>query len=234
MKKVIIIPARMDSKRLPGKPLLDIGGKPLLQWTYDIARKSIADDVIVATSDKVIIDYCVDMEMNCVFAEGNNGTERCAEAVRLGIDELDIDVVVNLQVDEPLVSPNDLNCLFNLVGRNPQLYANIYTLVAPLEGEDASDKNVVKVVYSGGKCHWFSRASISGAYQHIGVYAYSKHVLLKIAKLPQSSLGKAESLEQLVWIETGSCRIMPITIAKAPLSINTQEDLEKFREIKQV
>ena len=143
--KVILIPARMESKRLPGKPLLEAGGKTLIQWVYELARKTKTDEVYVTTPDDRLVRYCCskDIRVFKTSIEAPSGTHRCAEACLA-----DFEVIVNLQVDEPLVSASDIDFLFYDI-------SDIGTLVAPLEDKDRSSPNVVKVATSVSGCHWF-------------------------------------------------------------------------------
>ena len=230
MKSLIIIPARMESERLPGKPLLDVGGKSLLEWTYDRAIKADVDGVLIATSDAVIYDYCGRKGMGVMMTckEHPTGTHRCAETAARLPDRYD--VVINWQVDEPLVKSKDVERLMKLICA----YNDISTLVAPLSYKDRRNRDVVKTAVSDrishDVCQWFSRAPLAGAMGHVGVYAFRWEVLQKLGRLDTTLLSRAESLEQLTWLED-AWEIRAVETDKLPLSINTQEDLERFKEI---
>lgn len=227
MKKIIVIPARLESKRLYGKSVMLAGGKTLLEWTYARATQSDADQVVVATDSSFIEQHCQAKGMDVVgtSVHHTNGTHRCADAIKQICNEPAI--VVNLQVDEPLVDPAWLD---SLVSMTRQTEIDIGTLVAidHCSPEMMSDPNQVKVVCSYGRCHWFSRAPLIASQPHIGVYSYKSETLLKIADLKPSFYSTEESLEQLNWIECGF-DITPYYVGKLPLSINTQSDFDKFK-----
>lgn len=224
--KIVIIPARMDSKRFPGKPLHVIAGKPLLQWTYEAARRSIADRVYVATGDNAIRNFCIEHNMNVVGTGKHHltGTHRCADALRtLESTGLEIERVVNLQVDEPLVEIEDLDELLE----NGALGLAVDTLIV----HNVSNESFTRAIYSEieQRCFWFSRASLS-PWQHLGVYAYSAQVLKMLGDLPETYYSKGQSLEQLAWIEYG----FQIFAEEAslslglPISVNTPEDAKRL------
>ena len=235
-KKIVVIPARMSSGRLPGKPMLEAAGKPLVQWTYEQAKKTEADYVIIATGDIEIAHHCDRVGMTWMLADGNhpNGTSRVAEVVAKLKPEVRQGnlVVVNWQVDEPMVEPLDVNKLMSL------RLSSIGTLVCkdrktPCDADNMLNPNTVKVVWSRGRCYWFSRTSIPGAGFHVGLYSFSVFLLGVASMLNPSHLSKLESLEQLTWLEN-DISLLPIEIEQSlPLSINTLEDWIAFKQLKE-
>jgi len=210
----ILIPARFSSERLPGKPLRDVAGKPLIQRVYECAKASSASSVTVATDDdgiyRAVVDFggsvCMTSEQHC------NGTERLAEAIdQLGIP--DDAVILNLQGDEPLVPAVLIDQVAQSLVDRPD--AVISTACCPLESvRDHQDPNVVKVVRdSESRAQYFSRAPIpwfretqenmpgagrwSVARRHLGIYAYRAGYLRRFCSLAPSPMEEAEKLEQL-------------------------------------
>jgi 3-deoxy-manno-octulosonate cytidylyltransferase (CMP-KDO synthetase) len=240
LKTVGVIPARYDSVRLPGKLLSAINGRPLIQYTYESASKSkILDELIVAADDERIIKAVEKFGGKAVMTskDHSSGTERIAEL----IEKMDCDIVVNIQGDEPTISAESIDRVAQMLADDPQ--ADIATL-AFLEDthSDLDNTNVVKVVFNkNGYALYFSRAMIphtkTGAphegatyYHHVGIYSYRRDVLLKLSKLPQSPLEKAEELEQLKAIENGY-RIKVGLTRYRTVDVNTYEDLKRIREI---
>lgn len=230
-KSIIIIPARMDSKRFSGKPMAMAAGKPLVEWTWLQARETNADYVWVITPDREIGRFCQDKGIPWRPSNENmpTGTARCAEFFSSMSNSEGINVVVNWQVDEPLVDPREVNKLIEVVRRRPE---SILTLVAPLRTGDDHNPNTVKVVVSRfGDCMWFSRSEIDG-YGHCGIYGFSPKTLDTVSRMEQTRLSHAESLEQLTWIENG-IKIHATAMGELPLSINSPEDFEKFKQYKE-
>jgi 3-deoxy-manno-octulosonate cytidylyltransferase (CMP-KDO synthetase) len=226
-KSLIVIPARMASKRLPGKPLLMAGGQALVHWTYAQAKQTKADHVVIATPDREIANYCQENGLTWMTtAEDHpNGTSRCWEIVSRS--KVEFDVVVNLQTDEPCVSPEAVDFLITKTGEAGH---GINTVIHPdCNTEQSFDINTTKVVFSNGKCHWFSRGLMRGAGVHVGAYSFTTHKLSTVTKTP-SKYAEAESLEQLTWIEAGE-QIGYVEVDKVPLSINTEKDWKKFKEM---
>jgi 3-deoxy-manno-octulosonate cytidylyltransferase (CMP-KDO synthetase) len=225
----------MESKRFPGKPLSMTGGKALVHWTYKRARK-VADDVFIATSDKAVADYCNDSCIPWVMTSPHwrNGTQRCADAwrtIELGnlLGDHEPSRIINWQVDEPLLDIDRVRLLCH----KPEFYYPVETICVPnlTEGQ-LEDRNITKaIVTKDNQCLWFSRAPMAGAWGHIGVYSFHVAMLRTIAGLsPVSDYEEAESLEQLTWLEHG-VHINTIHQHELPLSINTPDDMAKFREI---
>lgn len=248
----VVIPARFASTRLPGKPLLDIHGKPMVVWVVEAACESEADEVIVATDDMRIAE--------AVHASGNNakalmtraehrsGTDRIAEIAQLNHWPDDV-VVVNVQGDEPQIPVALINQVAGLLIAHSD--AHIATLCTPIHSlEEFTNTNVVKVVMADdGMALYFSRApipwhrdratnglssqtSFEGANRHLGIYAYRVGALKQLTQLPPSSLELAESLEQLRAMQAG----MQIIVAHAAVipgqGVDTQDDIERVRMAK--
>jgi len=244
-KKIIlgIIPARYGSTRFPGKPLADIGGKPMIQRVYEQACKEL-DDVYVATDDQRIHDAVIAFGGNVVMTSVNHqsGTDRCAEALRtiMDIEKKEFAAVINIQGDEPFISPKQIASVARCFADDSTQLA---TLVKPVvETEDLFNPNKPKVVVtSDKKALYFSRSPIPYLrgeeaeswvtshqyYNHIGLYGYRADVLFEITKLPIGVLEKAESLEQLRWLENGYAIRVEETNEQAH-GIDTPEDLEKL------
>lgn len=237
MRKAIIIPARYGSTRLPGKPLIPLKGKPLIQYAYEIARRTKAERVLVATDDPRVLEAVWSFGGEAVLTSPDHpsGTDRVAEVVR----GMELDVVINLQCDEPLLDPGYLDLLFDAF-LDPRV--EIATLIAPLDRDQWLDPNVVKVVRDReGFALYFSRAPIpyprdgggpkEGVYwRHVGVYAYRKRALLFLSSLPPSPLEEEEKLEQLRALENG-LRIYTVICQHRSPSVDTEEDLLKLSHL---
>jgi len=234
-KKIVVIPARMASKRLPGKPMLEAAGKPLVQWTYEQARATIADQVIVATGDAEIVRHCQRNKMTWMLTAGDhpNGTSRIAEVFAKLEPEVQQQstVVVNWQVDEPMVMPSDANSLMAM--RVSSIGTLVYRRLPNAAGAShCKSSGLVEVVWSNDRCHWFSHAPMQGAGIHVGLYSFTPFLLRTVSLLKPSRLAVLESLEQLTWLENGFV-LKPVEIGSLPLSINTLEDWEKFKWLKE-
>jgi 3-deoxy-manno-octulosonate cytidylyltransferase (CMP-KDO synthetase) len=247
----VIIPARLDSKRLPGKVLLDLGGKPIVQHVYEKAVKSGAQSVVIATDNEKIRKVAESFgAMVCMTSpEHPSGTQRLSEAiVALGCD--DDEVVVNVQGDEPLIPP----AAIRQVAQSLLYYENIKvaTLCEPIQSaEDLFDPNIVKVVMNRrGFALYFSRAPIpwnrdqfsslkqkiigklQGEYfRHIGLYAYRAGFLHEYLQLESSPLEQLESLEQLRVLWHGGRIHVAVAKEKVPPGVDTPEDLAKIRAL---
>ena len=239
MKILGIIPARYASSRFPGKPLIDINGKTMIQRVYEQATQ--ADKlarVIVATDDERIFDHVSQFgEVIMTSDKHPSGTDRCNE-VLAKMDE-QYDAVINIQGDEPFIQPEQIELLAELFEEE---YTQIGTLYKNLSDTDKLfNPSIIKVVINMyDEALYFSRSPIPHFrsveehkwviqhqyYQHIGIYGYRADVLEEIAQLPPSQLEMAESLEQLRWMENGYI----ISVAKTEmesLSIDTPADLER-------
>lgn len=230
-----VIPARLAATRLPNKPLLDIAGKPMIQWVYEHARESrLLSDVLVATPDQAICDAVESFGGTAVTtsSEHRSGTDRLAEAVQwAGCPPAD--VIVNIQGDEPLLDPVAIDLLAEAMIADPAI--PMASLMCPLLPDEEDEPSVVKVVTDlNGFALYFSRARIpyqrspAGAWKHIGLYAYTRDFLLTFPALPPAPLETAESLEQLRALENGY-RIRMVETDFTPTSVDTPEDLEKVR-----
>lgn len=240
-----IIPARYASTRFPGKPLANLGGKPMIQWVYERAS-SLFEHLLVATDDQRIYDAVERFGGLAQFtASGHkSGTERCAEAASLYEQQtgLRFDHVINIQGDEPLVQTDQLQTLIDCSQTNG---TGIATLIRPMEEKkEINNPNVVKVVVDKSfRALYFSRAPIpyvtsSGEeqytpglpfYTHIGLYAFKREILEQVVKLPPTALEQAESLEQLRWMEHGITIRTAVTHLPS-LGVDTPEDLEEIRK----
>lgn len=241
-----IIPARYASSRFPGKPLVMIGNKTMIQRVYEQAAK-VLDLVYVATDDKKIEKCVTDFGGNVVMTsdEHMSGTDRCAEAYALIEMETGkkIDVVINIQGDEPFIKPEQINLLLKCFNDEK---TEIATLVKKCEpGEDIFNPNQPKVIInSNGDAMYFSRAAIpyfrdlkqtewsnkNTYFKHIGLYGYRTDTLKKITCLSRSPLEIAENLEQNRWLENGFQIKTAITVWES-IGIDTPADLENARLI---
>lgn len=243
MKFVGIIPARYASTRFPGKPLAMLGGKPVIQRVYEQVKECF-DDLYVATDDDRIKDAVLAFGGKVVMTSPNcnNGTERCLDAYkRLA---LDCDVIVNIQGDEPFIQRKQVDALMACFD-TPE--TDIATLVKPFEQADGLERlecpNSPKVVINEkGYALYFSRSVVPYLrgvekdkwlqshtfYKHLGVYAYRAQLLETLTSLPQSPMEKAESLEQLRWLENGYRIKVGVTDIET-IGIDTPEDLERAK-----
>lgn len=238
MKIVGVIPARYASTRLPCKLLRDICGKPLLQWTYEAARKAkLLDKLIVACDDVKIKQACDSFGADCVMTsvEHKSGTDRIAEA----IGPMEARVVINIQADEPLISPAIIDALADTMLANDSLVmATVKRRI--VENADIDNPNVVKVVCDkDGFALYFSRYAIpykrdAGAdiayFKHMGIYAYAKDFLYVFKKLSGSCLENAEKLEQLRVLEAGY-KIKVIETTFDTVGVDTEEDLLRVENL---
>lgn len=236
-KTSIIIPSRYASTRLHAKPLIEVNGKPIIQWVYDKASAvKGADEVIVATDHKEIFD--------CVKSFGGN-VEMTREDHKCGSDRIaevasrhpDMEYIINLQGDEPMITPESIEGVIQaLKGNNT---ADIATLLRTIDDkEELENPNLVKCVIDNNDfALYFSRSKIpyernideAVFYGHIGLYGYRREALFKMTELPQTSLEKAESLEQLRALQSGM-RIITSVVDCKPIGIDTAQDLEEFKK----
>lgn len=226
MKVLGIIPARCASTRFPGKPLADIKGKPMIQWVYEAAIRSKLDDVIVATDDQRIYETSEAFGARAIMTtDCETGTERVYEVSTLFPE---YDYYVNVQGDEPMLEPEDINLLISSLSPNN----GIYTLVNDLGGFEALDRNTVKAFKNNfGEIECFTRSPIYSGYpytffRHIGIYAFPKH-LMGIVKEEQTKNAIEEKLEQLSWMDKG-IPLQGIYTKNKHDGIDTPEDLENL------
>ncbi len=242
MKFIAIIPARYSSTRFPGKPLADIKGKPMIQRVYEQASQ-VFDRTMVATDDERILNAVHNFGGAAVMTSSahKSGTDRCAEALIKAENHFStaFDVVVNLQGDEPFIQPAQLK-LIQACFKDRSV--QIATLIKPVRNnEELFNTNKPKVIINNKQeAIYFSRSVIPFVrgidekdwilhhqfYIHIGIYAFTRDTLLKITKLNTALLEKAESLEQLRWIENGFAIKVAITEHES-IGIDTPDDLEK-------
>jgi len=238
-----IIPARYHSSRFPGKPLADIAGKPMIRRVYEQAS-SLLEQVVVATDDVRIETAVKDFGGNVILTspEHASGTDRCAEALEKFTAEHNriVDVVINIQGDEPFIHPGQIQHLMTCFS-DPA--TQIATLAKVIEStEELNDPNITKVVCNlRQEALYFSRSPLPhirgkerpewirdhNFLKHIGIYAYQADILREITRLKPSKLELAESLEQNRWLEHGYT-IYVKTTEYDSLSIDTPEDLEKI------
>lgn len=240
MKTAIIIPARYASSRLPAKPLLRETGKYLIQHVYERACESSADVAVVATDDARIFDAVKSFGGNVVMTRDDHvsGTDRVAEVA----EKLDADIIVNLQGDEPLIEPATLDLVARLLENDRG--STMATLAVPITTmEQWRDPNCVKVVCDEqGRALYFSRSPIpfvrdgepdftTGRFlQHLGLYAYRRDFLLKLAKLPPAPLELTEKLEQLRVLALGYA-IQVGVVPHAHRGVDTPADYRRFVEM---
>jgi len=241
----IVIPARYAASRLPGKPLLPIAGKPLIQLVWEKAIKTGADSVIVATDDERVLRVAANFGAECVMtgAHHASGTDRIAEVARAREFAAE-DIVVNLQGDEPLMPPSVIGEIAAALQARPTI--DIATAVAPIANlNEFLDTGCVKAMRAlDGRALYFSRAPVpwprdsvadgrptvfSGCWRHIGIYAYRVRSLLEFAAWPPSSLEAAEKLEQLRALEHGMSIHLVVLAQAPPPGVDTPEDLERVR-----
>ena len=239
MKFRVVIPARYDSSRLPGKALLPLAGKPMLQWVHERARQSQAAEVIIATDDERIASAARGFGADVALTARTHlsGTDRIAEvAATRGWAEGDI--VVNVQGDEPLIPPVVIDQVAQLLDAHAR--ADIATLAARIDqAADFNEPNVVKVACdAGGRALYFSRAPIPwnrdapatltpASLRHIGIYAYRVSALRRLAGLTPSRLEQIEKLEQLRALENGMEIRVELAKERPLADVNTAEDLER-------
>lgn len=242
MEVIGIIPARYGSTRFPGKPMVMIGEKTMIQRVYEQAKK-VLGTVLVATDDNRIEKHVLNFggEVVMTSEKHQSGTDRCSEAIEKYIFQKSkqFDVIINIQGDEPFIKPE---LLIELIKCFQDKGTDIATIIKKVNNEDeVFTENTAKVLLNiNNKAIYFSRSPIPYVrqvekkewhkvhdfYKHIGVYAYRYDVLKKITKLEMSSLEKAEKLEQNRWIENGYT-ISTIITEHESIAIDTPEDLKR-------
>jgi 3-deoxy-manno-octulosonate cytidylyltransferase (CMP-KDO synthetase) len=240
MKALAIIPARYASTRFPGKPLVDIAGKSMIQRVYEQAKKCIhLSEVIVATDDDRIFKHVHEFGGKAVMTSSDHqsGTDRCAEVALI---HTEYDVIINIQGDEPYIDPEQITKLITCFNDTDTQIATLIKIV--LTEQELHNINSPKVIINKhSEAIYFSRSPLPHIrgqepqnwlqhftyFKHIGIYGYRADILQQITKLPVSSLEKAESLEQLRWLENG----YKIKVAETELethAIDTPADLKKL------
>lgn len=245
---VVVIPARYGSSRLPGKPLADICGKSMIERVYQQAQQSDAKDVVIATDDARVLELVQSFGGKACMtsAEHESGTDRLAEVAAL-YQWPDDAIVVNVQGDEPLIPPQVINQVAELMASHEQ--ADITTLAEPLQHwDEVMNPNIVKVLSRHDqRALYFSRAPIpwdrdgfaqsnkqlqAGVYRrHIGIYAYRVHLLKRFVQWPAAQLEQIEKLEQLRAMEQGAYIYIADACAEVPGGVDTESDLEHVRQL---
>jgi len=237
MHAIAVIPARLQSTRMPRKVLREIAGQPLITHVYDAVRRCPQlDDVIIATDSDEVLRVCAQQGFHALqtSAECRNGTERVYEIAKSWA----ADLYVNVQGDELLVRPDHIAALLGLMKDSRVQVGTLKVRAAP---DDSENPNAVKVTTdNAGNALYFSRATIPydrdgiGAvyFKHLGMYVYRKAALERYARFPESPLEQSERLEQLRFLENG----IPIQVAETPfdtIRVDAEEDLRKAQEILQ-
>ena len=237
MKVLCVIPARYASTRLPGKPLKDIAGKPMVCRVYDRASQAkLVSRTLVATDDERILQAVREHggEAMMTRADHPTGTDRLAE---VAASFPDVDLIINVQGDEPLIEPSLIDELASVFETDPDLrMATVKTEIKD-EEEQHNPNNVKVVTDQNGYALYFSRSLLPyprhagcPVYKHIGIYAYQRDFLLAYAKMPSTPLEEAESLEQLRALENGY-RIKVVETRAKFVGVDTAEDLAKVNAI---
>jgi 3-deoxy-manno-octulosonate cytidylyltransferase (CMP-KDO synthetase) len=237
MKAIAVIPARLASTRLPRKMLRDIAGQPLIGWVYQAVRAaSLLSDVIIATDSDEILQVCQQHGWNAQMTSPahRSGTERVHEVS----GSVTADVYVNVQGDEPLVRPEHISALLEVMQDPARLVGTLKTPCTPAE---INNPNAVKVVTDkDGRALYFSRSTIphdrDGSsprrFKHLGLYAYRKAALDRFVSLPESSLERSERLEQLRFLENGISIYVGETTFDS-VGVDTEEDLQRVVQLLQ-
>ena len=237
MKFACVIPARYASTRLPGKPLADIAGKPMIQRVYEqVAKAKKPALIIVATDDQRVFDKVESFGGMALMTQPNHptGTDRLAEVAS---HHQDVDVIINVQGDEPLIGADIIDQLADLFLEDADL--QMATVASPLLEEEYDEPSAVKVICNKrGDAMYFSRslipyprhAFINPPMKHVGIYAYRRQFLLDYAKMDPTPAEETESLEQLRALENGYA-IRVIKTDKRFVGVDTPEDLERVNAI---
>ncbi len=238
MRVLCVIPARYSSTRLPGKPLADIAGKPMIQRVYERAcQAALPEKVLIATDHELVRDAVAAFGGEAVMtaADHPSGTDRLAEVAKR---HPEAEIIVNVQGDEPLIEPSVIDRLAQALLDDPSVA--MATLATPMHSEDYDKPSAVKVVTDlSGFALYFSRSRIPyprqadpdvPVWQHIGIYAYRRDFLLAFAELAPTPLEKVESLEQLRALEHGY-RIKVLNTDFVSIGVDTPEDLERVNRL---
>lgn len=244
MKTLGIIPARFASTRFPGKVLVDIKGQSMLERVYhQVQQTQTIDAIVVATDDERILNHVQSFGGTAVMTriDHRSGTDRCAEVVS---HLPDVGIVVNIQGDEPLIDPSQIDLVVESLRAENAL--GIASLAKQIEDEaDIFNPNVVKVVFDQShRALYFSRQTLPYVrgksqsdwkksipfFKHIGLYGFKKEVLLAISQLPAGQYEMAEGLEQLRWMEAGYAIQLRLT-EKETIGVDTPEDLKKIEAL---
>ena len=236
MSCAVVIPARMESTRFPGKPLCDLMGKPMVQWVVEAATAAnITDRIVVATPNPEIIDACRAFGAEAILTRNDHvsGTDRIAEAA----GQLNAAFYINVQGDEPLVHPDTIRAAAQPLIDSPEV--QMASVWCPCTPEELDNPAAVKVVTDlQGNALYFSRHSIpfqradTGIVtkKHIGIYVYRHDVLMEFSKWQPTPLEQTESLEQLRFLENG-IKIRMCEGKNSPVAVDTPEQAEQVRQI---
>jgi len=239
MRPLVIIPARMQASRLPGKPLADIGGMPMILHVWHRAREADIGDVVIATDSPAVAEVvrAAGGHAQMTREDHPSGSDRIHEAIGALDPDGRYDVVVNVQGDLPSIAPHAIRAVFDTLDM-PEV--SLGTLVTPIEREEErTASSVVKMVgteFRPGRfrCLYFSRATAPWGdgvlWHHIGLYAWRRAALARFVALPPSVLEQREKLEQLRALEAGM-RIDAVVVDDLPLGVDTPADLERARAI---
>lgn len=240
MKIIAVIPARYASTRFPAKLMQDLGGKTVITRTYEAAvNTQLFDDVFVVTDSDLIFDEIISNGGKAIRSvkEHESGSDRIAEAV----ENLDVDIVVNVQGDEPFIDKDSLSKVIEVFRDDAENNIDLASLMREIKDEiEINNPNNVKVVVDqNGMALYFSRSVIPYPreqnvgvryFQHIGIYAFRKQALIDFYNLPMKSLEASEKLEQLRYLEFGK-RIKMVETAHVSIGIDTAEDLERAKKL---
>ena len=240
MKIIAVIPARYASTRFPAKLMQDLGGKTVITRTYEAAvNTQLFDDVFVVTDSSLIFDEIVNAGGKAIMSikEHESGSDRIAEAV----ENLEVDIVVNVQGDEPFINAAPLAKVIEVFRNDLDNKVDLASLMREITNEDEinNPNNVKVVVDQSGFALYFSRSVIPYPreknvgvryFQHVGIYAYRKEALMAFYKLQMTTLEASEKLEQLRYLEYGK-RIRMVETTDVSIGIDTPEDLEKARKM---
>lgn len=217
MTTAILIPARLESTRFPEKMLAELNGVPLVRYVYDKCAATGLDTYVLTDSKKI-----VSIIPNAILTESaENGTERCMQV----IDEvLQYDRYINVQGDMPDITEDIIRAVEDVL----KTHADVATAYTQMDFNNRQDPNVVKLIHSRGRAHWFCRASLMYGDHHLGVYGYNREAKIMYttsSKFPEEEI---EKLEQLRWIQNG-VKIGVVEVEFDGIEINTPEDLEKWQ-----
>lgn len=240
MKIIAVIPARYASTRFPAKLMQDLGGKTIITRTYEAAiATKLFDEVFVVTDSEIIYNEITEKGGGAIMSqkEHESGSDRIAEAV----EHMDVDIVVNVQGDEPFINKEPLAAVLDVFRNDTAHEIDLASLMMAIDNkEDIENPNNVKVITDQKQfALYFSRSVIPYIrdkntnvqyYKHIGIYAFRKHALLDFYKLPMQSLEASEKLEQLRYLEYGK-KIKMVETNHAGIGIDTPEDLERAKKL---
>ncbi len=237
MRKLIFIPVRENSKRLSGKALLEVNGKPLWYYTWLQCEKANVDIIHIVTNSRKVISQCGFYGINWIYIKDAwCGTERVAKAYKELSKKYEDNLILNVQCDYPQINPKAINLLFQQgsYGFSQWDFFTLYYTFDLKTCYETKDKNIVKIIGSEINnpgsilCHYFTREFYSNSFGHIGLYLFQQDNIENILTHSQSYLSKQENLEQLTWLSNGA-KIKAL-FTERELSVNTQEDFDQFKQ----